>query len=146
MFFLVSVHPERSLSLLSLLRLIPVYTISSYSFLPHLSHLRHPCPHTHVLPGPGVPSPVSHPSSLQRLWQACRSSAPPCAVTVWAPEIVTPAPPPLLDTTSSPIAKVRAHLHSSLLPRRSNTSPPSSSGSLISHCGNSSSDYSCHPE
>ncbi|KAF3842324.1 hypothetical protein F7725_024275 [Dissostichus mawsoni] len=36
--------------------------------------------------------------------------APPCAVTVWAPEIVTHAPPPLSDTTSSPIAKVRAPL------------------------------------
>ena len=53
-------------------------------------------------------SPVSHPSCLQRLWQACRSSVPPSAVTVWAPEIMTPAPPPLSDTTSSLIAKVRA--------------------------------------
>lgn len=82
----------------------------SYSFV--ISSPRCPPP----LPGPGVLSPVPHPPSLQRLWQACRSSAPPCAVTVWAPEIVTPAPPPLSDTTSSPIAKVRAPLHSLLPP------------------------------
>ncbi|KAJ3610701.1 hypothetical protein NHX12_022793 [Muraenolepis orangiensis] len=31
-------------------------------------------------------------------------------VTVWAPEIVTPAPPPLSDTTSSPIAKIQSGL------------------------------------
>lgn len=82
-----------------------------------------------LLPGPGVLFPVPHPPSLQRLWQACRSSAPPCAVTVWAPEIVTHAPPPLSDTTSSPIAKVRAPLHSLLPPAlQGNTSSPLSPG------------------
>lgn len=95
----------------------------SLNFSPSISS-----PNLHSLPGPGVWSPVLHPSSLQRLWQACRSSAPPCAVTVWAPEIVTPAQPPLSDTISSPIAKVRAPLHSSLLPHWRNTSSPSSPG------------------
>ncbi|KAJ4949327.1 hypothetical protein JOQ06_020842 [Pogonophryne albipinna] len=48
--------------------------------------------------------------------KSSRNMSPTPSVTVWAPEIVTHAPPPLSDTTSSPIAKVRASLHSSPLP------------------------------
>lgn len=81
-----------------------------YSFCPLPPHL----PDSSTPAGGSAPL-IWLPSALQRLWQACRSSAPPSAVTVWAPEIMTPAPPPLSDTTSSPIAKVRAPLNSSML-------------------------------
>lgn len=107
--------------------------ISSFSFVPHLLTLYLlPKSSTSAAWSWGYLSPVSHPPTLQRLWQACRSSAPPCAVTVWAPEIVIHAPPPLSDTTSFPIAKVRAPIHFTAPP------PPKSTHHPHHHLG-------CHP-
>lgn len=92
---------------------LSVFINSCFSpFFCHFAPYLPPILSTSVAWSWGVWPPI--PPSLQRLWQACRSSAPPFAVTVWAPEIVTPAPHPLSDTTSSLIAKVRAPIQSYL--------------------------------
>lgn len=100
------------------------HTLLGKSFHPFLPCLVAPSRSHLLIPLFGCfPSPVLNPSCLQKLCQACRNSVPPSAVTVLAPETMTPAPPPLSDTTFFLIAKVRAQSSPLPVPPRQHITP-----------------------